>query len=315
MISIIIPTFNKVEYTKKCLEALKKNTPGADLADVIVIDDDSTDDTQDFLRSLSLISIIFNKENLGFSRANNIAAKKAKGDILVFLNNDTEVQKGWIEAIVDVFEKENNVGAVGVKLLFPNQTIQHAGLAFYPDKVARHIYYQLDKDSSFVNKLRECQAVTAACVAIPKKVFFEVGGFDEAYINGLEDVDLCLKIKEKGYRIFYQPKSVVVHHESVSPGRFSRSKHNADTFMSRWKNKIKPDSHQILKEDGFNWFQILMFDLKSMSYGPNEYGTRPIRIKVLRLAFIPLQKVYTLTRLVLSGDFREIASRTREKLS
>jgi len=310
-VSVIIPTYNNIKLTKKCLEALSTTHD----IETIVVDNASTDNTRKFLKQLKDINLILNKENLGFSKANNIGAGEAKGDILVFLNNDTEVQKGWLEVILEIFKKEKNVGAVGVKLLFPDKTIQHAGLAFYPDRIPRHLYYQSKKDASYANKTREFQAVTAACVAIPKKVFFEVGGFDEAYINGLEDVDLCLKIKEKGYRIFYQPKSVVVHHESVSPGRFNHSKHNADIFMSKWKNKIKPDSHQILKEDGFNWFQILMFDLKSMSYGPNEYGTRPIRVKVLRLAFIPLQKVYTLTRLVLSGDFREIASRTKEKLS
>lgn len=313
-VSIIIPTYNNILLTKKCLNALKKNTPSEYLDDVFVVDNASSDGTDKYLESLKWVRATSNKENLGFARACNQGAEKAGGDILIFLNNDTEVQESWLQPTLEVFKKEKRVGTVGAKLLFPDMTVQHAGLAFYPDHIPRHIYYQAKQDAPFVNKEREFKAVTAACMAVSKKVFFEVGGFDEDYINGMEDVDLCLKIKERGYGVFYQPKSVVIHHESVSSGRFKHSKHNADIYISRWIS-VEPDLYKYLKEDGFNAFQRLFFELRAMSYGPNEYGTRPLKIQILRIFFIPLQKVYTLTRLLLRGEFKEIVTRTRERLS
>lgn len=314
MVSLIVISYNKKELTRKCLDSIFAGKNKGLIEEVIVVDNASTDGSVEFLKKQKNIEFIQNRKNFGFAKANNIAAQKAKGDILIFLNNDTEVQTMWLEPIVKTFEEKKNIGAVGVKLLFPDGLIQHAGLAFYPDHIARHIYYRARADKPRVNKEREFKAVTAACIAIPKSVFFEVGGFDEEYINGMEDVDLCLKIKQKGYKIIYQPKSVVIHHESVSPGRFNHSQHNADLYMSRWRD-VKPDLHEYLKEDGFNTFQILLFDLRAMSYGPNEYGTRPLRIIILRPIFIPLQKVYTLTTLLLKGDFREIITKTKAKLS
>jgi GT2 family glycosyltransferase len=310
--SIVIPTFNKLELTEKCLSSIFSNTKGE--YEVIVIDNSSKDKTQNFLEKEKRITAVLNKENLGFSKANNIGAKKAKGDLLIFLNNDTEVQKGWLEAISRIFEEETKVGAVGVKLLFPDGTIQHAGLAFSEDNIPRHLYYRDKADLPRVNKQREFKAVTAACIAIPKKVFKEVGGFDERYINGLEDVDLCLRIKEAGYRIVYQPKSVVIHHESVSPGRFDYNKHNSDLYMLRWKN-VLPDEHRYYREDGLNWFQILVKDMISMGYSKDEYQTLPNWIKYGRYIYRPVQKITLIFKLIITLDFKTLYQKTKKVLT
>jgi GT2 family glycosyltransferase len=311
MFSIIIPTFNKLDLTKKCLDAISSNSKGD--FEVIVVDNASSDGTPDYLKKEKRIISTLNKKNLGFSKGNNIGAKKAKGETLVFLNNDTEVQKGWLESIEKVFEKEKNVGAVGVKLLFPDGLIQHAGVTFSEDHVPRHIYYREKADDPKVNKQREFKAVTAACIAIPKKVFEEVGGFDESFVNGLEDVDLCLRIKEKGYRILYTPESVVLHHESVSPGRFNANKHNSDLYMSRWRD-VEPDEHRFYKEDGLGWWQILMKDFVNMGYSKDEYHTMPRMIKFGRYFYMPLQKIFLILKLLITLDFKTLGQKIRKVL-
>ena len=162
-----------------------------------------------------------------------------------------------------------------------------------------------------VNKEREFQAVTAACIAIPKKVFNEVRGFDEEYVNGLEDVDLCLRIKQKGYKIIYTPKSVVIHHESVSPGRFKFNKHNSDLYMSRWRD-AKSDEHKYYQEDGLNWLQILGRDFVNMGYSKDEYHTVPKRIKYGKYIYIPLQKCFLVVKLLVTLDFKTLGQKIRK---
>ncbi|MDP4127676.1 MAG: glycosyltransferase family 2 protein [Bacillota bacterium] len=309
--SIIIPTYKNLELTKKCLDAIKKNTQGD--YEVIVVDDNSGDGTAEYLRAQDNIKTIINTRNLGFAKNCNAGARESGGAILIFLNNDTEVHAGWLEAIERVFAKESRAGAVGVKLLFPNGLIQHAGVVISPDKTPRHIYYEASAGITAVNKEREFQAVTAACIAIRRDVFIEAGGFDEEYRNGLEDVDLCLKIGKLGYKIIYTPQAVVTHHESIAPGRFKHNQHNADLYMSRWSNNIVSDEHKYYKEDGRSALWVLGQDLRSMSFGPNEYGTRPLYVSILRLFYIPLHKIYVLVCYLLKGDFKGLVAKIKGK--
>ncbi len=254
-VSIIIPVFNKVELTRKCLEAIVKNTP-KESYEVIIIDNASTDGTRDFLKCLEGdVKIITNDKNLGFSKACNQGARMASTEYLLFLNNDTEPSEGWLEPLLMILIQDNSVGAVGGKLLFPDGTIQHAGVVIFDDQklpdplVARHIYYGQPMDIAEANQLRQYQALTAACLLMRKSAFNEVGGFDEGYWNGYEDVDLCFKLQEKGWKLVYQPESTVIHHESKSgPERFLKVSENIQRLHSKWIGKIKPDV--IIKEDG-----------------------------------------------------------------
>ena len=179
----------------------------------------------------------------------------ASTEYLLFLNNDTMPKKGWLEPLFGILDNDDSVAAVGSKLLFPNGTILHAGLVIFDDHklpdplIARHIYYGQPMDIDEANQLRQYQALTAACLLIRKSAFNEVGGFDEGYWNGYEDVDLCFKLQEKGWKLVYQPESVVIHHESKSgPERFSRVSENIQRLHNKWMGKIKPDI--IIKEDG-----------------------------------------------------------------
>ena len=233
--SIIIPVWNRVELMKQCLVALAEATSEV-LYEVIVVDNGSTDDTAEFLSTLSGdVQIIRNHDNLGFARACNQGAKAARGKYLVFLNNDTIPQSGWLNALVAEAEGDASVGIVGSKLLYPDGTIQHAGVVRDCQYLLPyHLYKSFAGEHPAVNHRREFQIVTAACLLIRRSLFEEVGKFDEGYLNGLEDADLCLKVRERGYQVVYQPRSVVVHLESQTSGRKTHEAANAAHFLSRW---------------------------------------------------------------------------------
>jgi len=236
--SIIIPTWNKVELTMQCLTALASNTGNASF-EVIIVDNGSTDGTQEFLSTLGGdVQLILNKENLGFAKACNQGARVARGKYLVFLNNDTIPQPGWLSSLVSEVDAHPEVGVVGSKLLYPDGTVQHAGVVrdcqhLFP----YHIYKSFDGSHPVVNRRREFQIVTAACLLIRRSLYEDVGGFDEKYVNGFEDVDLCLKVRERGHVVVYQPRSVVVHLEGQTPGRKQNEDANAARFLDRWGNQ------------------------------------------------------------------------------
>lgn len=251
-ISVIIPLHNQAELTLKCLQSLSANTDYPDW-ELILVDNASTDGTPDLLKSLEGdVKVIRNETNLGFAKANNQGAKIADGELLCFLNNDTEVQPGWLSALADCLQKNPGSAAVGGKLLFPDGTIQHAGLVFDKiDKIAYHIYRGLPADIPCVNKPRRLKAVTAACMLVKKEFFTAAGMFDENYINGYEDIDLCLKIGQLKGEIYYTPACRVVHHTSATPGRKDNEEHNYRYFQSQWVNKITSDEDAFLAQDGY----------------------------------------------------------------
>ncbi len=233
--SIIIPVWNKVELTQQCLVALGPATEDVSF-ELIVVDNHSTDSTPQFLASLGGdVRIITNNENLGFAKACNQGAAIATGEYLVFLNNDTIPLTGWLSALVDEVRTHPDVTVVGSKLLYEDGTTQHAGVAIDRNNLTPyHIYNGFAADHPAVNKRRELNAVTAACLLIRRSVFAELGGFDEGFLNGFEDVDLCLRVREKQGRIVYQPHSVLYHLESQTPGRKQHDQANAHRLQQRW---------------------------------------------------------------------------------
>lgn len=249
LVSIIIPVLNNLIYTKQCVASLFRTLDlFADNIEIIVIDNNSTDGTDSYLKKLPkrFFKIISSKKNTGFSFACNQGANAASGKYLLFLNNDTVALPGWLNEMIKVIEGEKNVGIVGSKLLYPDGTIQHAGggLAItqnpeFPFKPV-HSLYKKPGNLPVANKPRDFTFVTGACLLISRELFFQVDGFDENYITGCEDIDLCLKVKQKGYRVVYCPKSVLYHYESVSEGRFAHAHRNMLYFTQKWAGKIKP---------------------------------------------------------------------------
>jgi len=249
--SIIIPVFNNLSLTRQCLESIEENTDAPH--EIIVVDNGSSDGTRDYLHGLEArgaVRVITNRLNLGFAKASNQGAQAARGEYLVFLNNDTIVQPGWLREMVTVAQKDEKIGTVGAKLLYPDESIQHAGVVFTDSKLVYHIYKYYDRDHPAVNKEREFQAVTAACMLIKKDLFFKAGAFPESYRNGFEDVDLCFTLREQGYKNVYTPRAVVYHLESKTPGRNDRDRENSQIFRSRWYDKILCDDQNYYREDG-----------------------------------------------------------------
>ena len=222
-----------------------------DKHEILVIDNNSTDETAKFLTVLNFqnLKVITNKQNFGFAYACNQGTRQAFGNHIIFLNNDTEVTENWVDGLTKCLTSNRNIGIVGCKLLYPDSTVQHAGVAFSAIKV-HHIYRNFAPSHPAVNKQREFQAVTAACMLVPRKLFLSLGGFDESFINGFEDLDFCFRARSKGYKVVYTPESVVIHHESKTPGRHNHHAHNARLFASRWLSSVDHDLDKIYAEDG-----------------------------------------------------------------
>lgn len=240
LVSVIIPTFNKWAYTSKCLQKLAQNTSDVPY-ETIVVDNASTDPTRESLTRLGQpLRTKLNDSNLGFAKACNQGAAMARGKYLLFLNNDTEPQPGWLQAVVRAAEADPSVAVVGSKLLFPDGTVQHGGVGFAYAEPFPISPYHLDyrQPAAGSDEVRELEAVTGACLLTRADVFNAVGGFDEGYLNGYEDVDFCLKVRATGGRIIYTPDSVVIHHESVSDGRFLKALENIELLHRRWMGRF-----------------------------------------------------------------------------
>lgn len=251
--SIIIPVWNNAALTEQCLTALADVTEGVSY-EVVVVDNGSTDGVQTFLQNLGGdVQVVRNEENLGFAKACNQGARAARGEFLVFLNNDTIPLKGWLAALVEEVRAHADVAVVGSKLLFEDGTIQHAGVAFSRQWfLPYHLYRGGNAKAACVSRRRELQCVTAACMLVRRNVFEQAGGFDEGYRNGFEDVDLCLKIREQQGKIVYQPKSVLYHLESKTPGRKTHDLDNGRRLQERWGTSWWLADEDLLHfEDGY----------------------------------------------------------------
>jgi GT2 family glycosyltransferase len=255
--SIIIPVYNKASLTRQCLNVLLSHPRENVDHEIIVVDDASTDTTPELLAGYGKrIRVVTHKTNGGFAAAVNDGAAAASGEFLVFLNNDTIPQPGWLEALVRYADSHPRAAAVGSKLLFPNGTIQHAGVIVNAEREPAHIYAGFPADHPAVNKSRRFQIVTAACILIRRAPFEQVGGFDTAYRNSCEDVDLCLRLGELGHEVHYCHESVLYHLESVSPGRFTHNRANGKLYRSRWAHRVQPD----------DWLYYIEDELLSVNY-------------------------------------------------
>ncbi len=265
-VSIIIPVHNNLDYTRKCLDGIRK-TKGLFKIEIIIINNGSSDGTQEFLRSLgNEIKVISNINNENYAYVNNQGAEIASGKYLVFLNNDTFPFPGWLDAFAKEFHDNPDVGIQGAKLLYENGTIQHAGMIFgsRPGRPEEpyHAYLTADPSLPLVNRRREMQFVTGACLAIRSELFRQVGGFDDEYIFGWEDTDLCMKVNTSGKKIIYNPEAVLYHYESGTKKLRQangedmleldtpKEIRNRERFMSRWPQFIKRDAELFYAEDG-----------------------------------------------------------------
>lgn len=255
-VSIIVPVYGLAEVTRQCLDTLLASPPSRIEREIIVVDDASRDHTAAMLQSYGdAIKVVSHDENLGFAHSCNDGAAEACGPRIVFLNNDTIPMPGWLDALANYADDHPEAGIVGSKLLYPDGTIQHAGMVFDADRHPQHIYLGFPADHPAVCRSRAFQMVTGACMMISRATFEAAGGFDTGFLNGYEDVDLCLRIGSFGREIHYCHESVLIHLESVSEGRTSADNSNQQRFRKRWHSKVRPDDVLHYMEDGLLRFE------------------------------------------------------------
>jgi O-antigen biosynthesis protein len=256
-VSVIIPTKNKPELCEVIVESIFRLTDYPDF-EIILVDNNSDEPVFfDFVKKWELkeplrFKCIKDSGLFNFSRLMNNGVAHAKGDYLLLLNNDTEVlHADWMTAMVEQCQF-TTTGAVGAKLMYPNNTIQHAGVIIGLGGIAGHTFVGYDRNASgyfhFLKSISNYSAVTAACVMVKKKDYEAVGGFDEALAVEFNDVDFCLKLKEKGWNNIYLPHVELYHYESISRGHPHKTKksyqqhlHDVAFFKQRWQKYIDHD--------------------------------------------------------------------------
>jgi O-antigen biosynthesis protein len=240
-LSIIIPVHNHIELSQACLAALIKHN-GALAYELIIVNDASHDDTANYFSKLTGLHYIEHGSPQGFIDSCNDGAKIARGEYLLFLNNDTQVQIGSLEKLIATFTAYPDTGIVGAKLLYPNGLLQEAGAAIFQDASAWNIGRFEDANASAFNFVRECDYVSGAALAIPRKLFHELDGFDSLFSPGYyEDADLCFRARQAGFKVRYQPHACVMHLEggtsgtSIDAGMKAFQAINQEKFRLRWQ--------------------------------------------------------------------------------
>ncbi len=244
-ISIVIPVYNKVDYTYRCLKSIIEDSHTQIPYEVIVVDNASSDNTADLLRNTKGLIPIINQENKGFVGACNMGADKARGRYILFLNNDTQVTEGWLDSLLKPFEEDKNVGITGAKLLYPDGTLQEAGNIIWQDASGWNYGRGGDPDCPAYCYEKEVDYCSGACLMIPAVLWRKAGGFDQRYAPAYyEDTDLCFTIRKLGYKVIYQPLAKVVHYEGITAGtdintgfkRFQQENHKK--FFEKWKEVL-----------------------------------------------------------------------------
>lgn len=247
--SIIIPVHNRASLTRQCLNRLLELSAPA-RAEIIVVDGASTDITAELLRSYGdKIRSIRLTDPRGFAVSCNQGAAMATGNVLIFLNNDTLPQPDWLENLLQYAHEHPRAAVVGAKLLYPDDTIQHAGVVICQDRYPRHIYAGFPADHPAVSKSRPFQIVTAACALVRRELFTALNGFDTRYVNGYEDVDLCLRLGAAGYEIHYCHTAVLYHLESVTRS-LQALEQNLKLYREHWMERVVPDEFRYYLDDG-----------------------------------------------------------------
>ncbi|QNN71589.1 glycosyltransferase [Thermomonas carbonis] len=217
-VTVVIPTYGKPDYTARCLLSIQRSGDVASF-EVLLLEDASGDGAMEALRAIPGLRYHENKENLGFLRSCNQALQLARGEFICLLNNDTEVQPGWLDALLRTFDTHPDAGLVGAKLVYPDGRLQEAGGIVWSDATAWNYGRLQDPAAPEFCYAKEVDYVSGACIMLPAGLFRRLGGFDEFYCPAYcEDTDLAFRVRAVGQRVMMQPEAVVIHHEGISHG-------------------------------------------------------------------------------------------------
>lgn len=243
-VSIIIPVYNQWHYTYACLKSIYLQTQNIPY-EVIIADDMSNDETVNITDYVVNVKTIRDGENRGFLLNCNNAAKYADGDYIFFLNNDTQVQEGWLDSLIQLIESDQQIGMVGSKLVYPDGRLQEAGGIIWDDASGWNYGRLDDPTKPEYNYVKEVDYISGAAIMIRKKLWQTIGGFDERYVPAyFEDSDLAFEVRKHGFKVKLQPKSVVVHFEGISHGvnvsegikRYQEL--NKTKFVEKWSDVL-----------------------------------------------------------------------------
>ena len=251
-VSIVIVSHDLDDYLERCIVSIETQTKKDFVEELVIVDNASTMplvlSRLTVLTSLT-VSLVRLEGNASYAHANNRGVDAARGDYICFMNNDVEVLPGWLEPLYAVIDADVNVGAVGPKMIFPDGSIQFAGYEINPETgFQRHRFRNAGVHHSIpeANVAGPVTNLTGACLLVRK----EVACFDERYWYGCEDADLCVQLKQKNKIVFYQPQSVVIHHEEktrssgVMTVDFER---NRELFRKKWGNNWKQYLWQVVR--------------------------------------------------------------------
>lgn len=243
--SIIIPVYGKLPYTLACLRSLARHATDAKY-EVIVVDDASPDDSASTLAQVNGLRLLRNQANLGFIGSCNAGAAQARGEFLLFLNNDTQVTAGWIDALLRCFSERKDCGIAGSKLVYPDGRLQEAGGLVFADGSCWNVGRFEARDSAAYLYRREVDYVSGASLMIRRATFVEIGGFDPRYQPAYyEDADLAFAVRKLGLRVYYEPGSTVIHCEGITSGTDLAAgikQHqalNQTTFRDKWSSELE----------------------------------------------------------------------------
>ena len=263
-VSIVMPAYNGWDLTYTCLASIKENTLGVSY-EVIIGDDASTDETKNISDYIKNIVVIRNEKNLEFLHNCNHAATYAKGKYILFLNNDTEVKPGWLSSMVDLMEKDETIGMVGSKLIYPNGKLQEAGAIIWKDAAGWNFGLNQDPGAPEFNYVKEVDYISGASIILRTSLWKDIGGFDKRYTPAYcEDSDLAFEIRKHGHKVVYQPLSEVIHFEGYT--------HGTDKNEGIKGNEIK--AYQKLNNEKFRekWREVLLKE--QFSNGENVFWAR-----------------------------------------
>ena len=235
-VSVLIAMYGRPEITLDALVALMANARESSI-EILLCDDQSPDGSGRFFESVPGLRLTTNKENMGYLRSNNMLAADARGEFLLLLNSDALIQPGAIAFLLDVFRTQDDAGLVGGRLLYPDGRLQEAGADVLPDgRTVRRGWRQRESPVLY-DRIEEVDYCSAACVLIPRRLFLDVGGFDELYLPAYyEDVDLAFKVRAAGQRVYFQPAARVIHVENASSD-FERAKAQVEVNQPKFRGK------------------------------------------------------------------------------